>query len=117
MKKLLTSLLLMFASTQTASAWDAIDIIIAADKFDPIAAKMSVVMEDICANAKQPMTFSWNRKYWEYTTDPDLGLVYKGRMSKTQMGSYVNLAKLNTYRNDLKPFKVGKDFDINVITE
>jgi len=110
-----TILAVLLASTLTASAWDAIDIIIAADKFDPIATKMSVVMEDICANAKQPMTFSWNRKYWERTTDPTIGDCYKGRMSKLQTGD-IN-AKLNTYRRDLKPFKVGKDFDINLITE
>ena len=110
-------LAVLLASTLTAPAWDAIDIIIKAEKFDPIAAKMSVVMEDIVANAAQPMTFSFNRKYWERIIDPDLGDSYKGRMSSKQMGSYVNAAKLNTYRNDLKPFKVGKDFDINLITE
>jgi len=110
-----TILAILLASTITASALPGIEIVIAADKFDPIAAKMSVVMEDICANAKQPMTFSWNKKYWERTTDAGIGDCYKGIMSKEQTGDLT--AKLNTYRNDLKPFKVGKDFDINMITE
>ena len=109
-----TTLVIFLLSAITASALQGIEIVIKESDFDAISTKMSTVMDDIVSHSAQPMTFSWDRKYWELSIDPIIGDCYKGKLSNKQMGDYVDRAKLNTYRNDLKPFKVGRDFNINV---